>query len=246
MPIPQQTAISKLDNIFSNFLQAYAVKRLDQLKVVAKVDVLREITFSNKEQYRHMDDRLAELEAWFESNDDLLLRKILNQDIINELKECVDQIGAYSRGESGYSGKQAMPFNRRRAAEVVKTANRFIDRLTGLSDEKAARPAISLVKPPEPDMVIEDFGNSQTAESRDIMDQIKDSVAYQSKMLDYYQQTGQHPFTAIDSLLKTLDKSSDIKSSHLAASMLYFMKLKGYKVAPYVERLRKAGNRKND
>jgi len=243
---PRQTAISKLDNILTNFLKAYAVKRLDQLKILARVNGLREITFSSKEQYRHMDNRLAELEAWFQENNDLLTGKILSKDMTRQLEECVDQIGAYSRGDFGYSGKQAMLFNRKQAAQLVKTANQFINRLAKISDEKDRRTAISMVKPPESDLNTEESSNDQAANNRDIMDQIKNSVAYQSKMLEYYQQAGQHPFTAVDSLLKTLDKSSDLKANHLAASMLYFMKLKGYKVTPYVERLRKVVNRKDD
>jgi len=244
MKNPRQNVLSKLDSVLENFLKAYAVKRLDQLKASDKINGLREITFSNKEQYRQMDDRLAELESWFKENESLLSGKTVTGEMIQQLEECADQIGAYSRGEFGHSDKQAILFNRKQAAGVAATANLFINRITGVAVESSEKPMINPVEPPEIDLM-EPESTESGVDSREIMDQLKNSVAYQSKMLEYYRQTGQHPFTAIDSLLKSLEKSPDIKVSHLAASMLYFMKLKGYKVAPYVERLRKSGNRKN-
>jgi hypothetical protein len=244
MTNPRQNVISKLDSRLEHFLKAYAVKRLDQLKVSDKINSLREITFSNKEQYRQMDNRLAELESWFKENEGLLSGKTLTKEMIHQLEECVDQIGAYSRGEFGYPDKQAVLFNRKQAAGVAATANLFVNRIAGVLAESGAHLVTSPVKPPEIDLT-EPKSAESGVDNREIMDQLKNSIDYQSKMLDYYQQTGQHPFTAVDSLLKALEKSPDLKGNHLAASMLYFMKLKGYKVGPYVERLRKVGNRKN-
>jgi len=241
----RKNVLSKLDSYLENFLKAYAVKRLDRLKVLDKINGLREITFSNKEQYRQMDRRLAELESWFKENDDLLSRNTSTKEMIHQLEECVDQIGMYVRGEFGYSDRQAVLFNRKQAENVVRMANQFIGRLTNNSDDKISKPAINMIRPPEPDSDSPE-PDDNGADKRDILDQLKDSISYQSKMLDYYQQTRQHPFTAVDRLLKVLEKSADLKVNHLAGSILYFMKLKDYKVGPYVERLRKAGKRKND
>jgi len=242
---PSRHVISNLDDLLENFLKAYAVKRLNQLKALDKINGLREITFSSKEQYRQMDNRLAKLESWFRENEGLLSGKTLSKEMFQQLEECVDQIGSYSRGETGYSDKQAVLFNRKQAAHVIGMANQFVNRLTDNSNEKASRPTINMIRPPEIDRDNLE-SNDSGAKNRDILDQLKNSVAYQSKMLEYYQQTGQHPFTAVDNLLNALDKSPDIKANHLAGSILYFMKLKGYKVAPYVERLRKTGKQKND
>ena len=241
----RQNVLSKLNSHHDNFLKGYAVKRLNQLKALDKINGLREITFSNKEQYRQIDNRLTELESWFKENEGLLSEKTLTKEMIQQLEECVEQIGAYSRGEFGFSDKQAVLVNRKLAANVVRMANRFVGRLTANPDDKISRPAINMIRPPEINSDNSESDDNGT-DKREILDQLKSSVAYQSKMMEYFQQTAQHPFTAVDNLLKALDKSPDIKANHLAASILYFMKLKGYKVGPYVERLRKSGNRKND
>lgn len=68
---------------------------------------------------------------------------------------------------------------------------------------------------------------------------VEDELDYQMELIEYFQDTDEHLFTIVDNLLKNLEKKPDIKTSHLAASILYFMKLNNYKVAPYVERLRK-------
>jgi len=91
-----------------------------------------------------------------------------------------------------------------------------------------------------------DSESSEQSSNRDINDRLKDSLVYQSKMMEYFQKTDQHPFTVVDNLLKSIENNPDIKANHMAASVLYFLKLNGYKVAPYVERLRKLGKNENE
>jgi hypothetical protein len=48
-----------------------------------------------------------------------------------------------------------------------------------------------------------------------------------------------HLFTCLDDVLKTAEVRHDKTSQHLAASMIYFLQLEGFKVDPYVKRLRR-------
>jgi hypothetical protein len=47
-----------------------------------------------------------------------------------------------------------------------------------------------------------------------------------------------HLLTCLDDVLKSAEAKSDPMYRHLAASIIYFLKIEGYKVDPYVRRLR--------
>ncbi len=47
-----------------------------------------------------------------------------------------------------------------------------------------------------------------------------------------------HLLTCLDDLLKSAESKNDRMYHHLAASLIYFLKLEGYKVDPYINRLR--------
>jgi len=48
-----------------------------------------------------------------------------------------------------------------------------------------------------------------------------------------------HLLTGLDDLLSSAEAKSDRMYEHLAASLIYFLRLEGYKVDPYVKRLRR-------
>lgn len=48
-----------------------------------------------------------------------------------------------------------------------------------------------------------------------------------------------HLLTALDDLLKSAEAKTDTIYQHLAASIIYFLQMEGYKVDPYLDRLRR-------
>ncbi len=48
-----------------------------------------------------------------------------------------------------------------------------------------------------------------------------------------------HLLTCLDDILSSAELKQDRMHHHLAASLIYFMKLEGYKVEPYIKRLRR-------
>ena len=48
-----------------------------------------------------------------------------------------------------------------------------------------------------------------------------------------------HLLTVLDDLLSSAESKTDRMYEHLAASLIYFLRLEGYKVDPYVKRLRR-------
>lgn len=47
-----------------------------------------------------------------------------------------------------------------------------------------------------------------------------------------------HLLTCLDDLLKSAEAKTDVMYRHLAASLIYFLQLEGYRVDPYIKRLR--------
>ncbi len=56
-------------------------------------------------------------------------------------------------------------------------------------------------------------------------------------------ETGEHALTKLDEILKYAEAKTDPMYLHLAGSLIYFLKIEGFRMAPYAERLRKAEKR---
>ena len=232
----QDAVLKKLDKVLENFLRSYAVKMLDRLKTADRLNRLREITFSNKSQYAHPDNRIKAIEAWLIENGPLISRNNLTGEMILQITECVEQIGAYSRGElDSFQGKTVL-FDRKKASEVAGLANRFLNKTTERhkADEGLN---VKLTRGPEINLEVPYGGNPEGDDSKA---RFLDSLKYQMEVLEYYGDSKYHLFSIVENLLNNISKNPDIKANHMAASILYFLKQSGYKVAPYVERLRKA------
>lgn len=236
----QEIILKNLDNILSNFMRAYAVKMLDRMKTGDRLNRLRELTFGNKDQFAQLDSRVKALEAWFIENGPLISRGNLTGEMIMQITECVEQIGAYSRGElNSYNNNKAMLFDRKKAGEVARLADRFLSKAME-KPPQAERLSMKFAKGPEPELQIP---TGSVPKGEGSKEKFRDSLEFQLEMLEYFGDSKYHLFSIVDNLLNNLERSPDIKTNHLAASILYFLKLNDYKVAPYVERLRKvAGN----
>ena len=238
----QQVVISRLERVLADFLRAYAVKRLDRMSAENHVNRLREITFSNKAEYNQPDNRIKALESWFADYSPELPKNLLNNELIQQIIDCVNQINLLCRGEyDGSAGEPAL-FDRKRAQKLANLANSFLDEATGKEIPKVSNPAIKLnraeeseIPPPEPNILSGD--NSK--------EKFMDSLRYQLSTLEHYRDEKYHLFSIVDQLLKKLEQKPDIKTNHLAASILYFLKMSGYLVTPYVERLRQVTRNQN-
>ncbi len=242
MTANQAIILNKLDDTLSEFLRAYAVKRLDRITTEKRVEQLREIAFSNKPQYKNMDDRLIELEKWFEHFADEISRKDLSNESIQQLFDCIKQIELIGRGGSNSSREDDILFDRKRSLNVANMANAFMSRVTGNPRKTGVSKAMKIVRPPEEVNLPE----SNAASGDTVKEKFIDSLAYQKEVVDNYKDDKYHLFSIVDKLLDKLEHTPDIKASHMAASILYFMKLNGYMTAPYVEKLRKLNRNRND
>ncbi len=234
--------LNKLDRTLSDFLRAYAVKRLNHLTAEDKIDRLREISFSNKPEYKKMDDRLVALEEWFNHNMADISREDLNVETIQQLIDSTRQIEILSRGNVDDSRENEILFDRKRALNVANLANRFLNQVTREKETSPSLKAVKLTRPSEE----RQLPASGDISGETIKEKFANSLKYQQDVIETYKDDKYHLFSIVDNLLARLESTKDVKASHMAASVLYFMKLNGYKTAPYVEKLRKLNWNRND
>lgn len=103
--------------------------------------------------------------------------------------------------------------------------------------------SIKLFRPPDGEKEALPAGPMKGENSKE---RFLDSLSYQLNVMECYSDDKYHLFSVVGQLLKNLEKKPDIKTNHLAASILYFLKLNGYKVAPYVEKLRELSRNQDD
>ena len=239
----KKSVLDKLDKTLADFLRAYAVKRLNRMTAESRMGDLHEIAFSNKPQYQMMDDRVAALEMWFEHDSPNIANRDMSNEAIQQLIDCVNQIGILSRSGGDSAKSEEILFDRNRALRVANRANEFLSNLTSQSKGPESKEAIKLVRPPEPERTLPESGR---VEGDTVKEKFNDSIQYQMNVMDEFADDRYHLFSIVEKLFDRLEHGRDIKAAHMAASILYFMKQNGYITTPYVEKLRKLNGNRHD
>jgi hypothetical protein len=242
MAASSKTLLIELDNILTSFLKAYANKRLKRFEALKELDHLKEITYGNNKDYWRLDDRFKALEGWFIQVGPRLSRDCFDQDMIQQMVTCVEKIGSYGRIEITTDQHKASWVEKSKAAKVAALANAYLQERSRPLGYEYTPMGLKLVKPPENPSSAHEKAN---ANDWDIKDKFKASLNYQREMIEYFHKPDDHLFGVAKYLLDQLEKEPDVNTNHMAASILYFMKLNGYKVEPYVERLRQQTKRQS-
>jgi len=64
----------------------------------------------------------------------------------------------------------------------------------------------------------------------------------QFELIEYYKEKKMHLLSMLDDTLKAAEAKTDPAYLHLAGSLIYFLKINGYKVDPYVKKLKAVEN----
>lgn len=80
------------------------------------------------------------------------------------------------------------------------------------------------------------------APDADLLSKFKSVLSRELEHLGSGEFDGRHLLTVLDDTLKCADAKENEFYLHLAASMIYYLKMKGYKVSPFVKRLRQLEN----
>jgi hypothetical protein len=235
MAATSRASLMDLDNILTNFLKAYGKKRLKRFEAAGELTHLREMTFGNSKDYWRLDDRFKALEGWFLQIGPRLAKDTFDRQMIEQASQCVEKIGSYCRLESTAESSKTFWFDRNRAAKVAGMANAFLQERSRAMGFEYTPMGLKLVRPPE---AVSSAEHQAGAIDDDVKSKFKESLNYQREMIEYFHRPEDHLFTVVGYLLDSLDKMPDEFANHMAASILYFMKLRGYKVEPYVQRLR--------
>lgn len=73
---------------------------------------------------------------------------------------------------------------------------------------------------------------------QDLTDQYLELIKNEVEQITYYKEQGDHILSMLDDILKSASAKTDPLYLHMAGSIIYFLKNKGYKIEPYVRKLR--------
>ena len=72
----------------------------------------------------------------------------------------------------------------------------------------------------------------------DLTEQYYELFKKETEQLTYYKEHGDHILSILDDILKNAEVKNDPIYLHMAGSIIYYLKNKGYKIDPYVRKLR--------
>ncbi|NLI15855.1 MAG: hypothetical protein GX409_06180 [candidate division Zixibacteria bacterium] len=230
----------ELDSILGDFLNAYGKKRLKRFEASEQLSRLRQMTFGNSRDYWRLEDRFRALEDWFTQVGPRIPREVFDRQMVQEVSQCVEKISSYCRTDSHSEAAKTAWTEKSRAEKVASMASAYLQERSLALGYEYTPMGLKLIRPPEKAAKAE---NPIEIKDVDIKEKFRESLNYQREMLDYFHRPEDHLFTVVGYLLDTIEKTGDEYADHMAASILYFMKQRGYKVEPYVQRLKQL-NRK--
>lgn len=83
----------------------------------------------------------------------------------------------------------------------------------------------------------------QPEESAELINRFFERMWSQMEYLEHEIDSGRHALTVLDDLLAMAEAKVDPQYKHLAASLIFFLKQEGFKMAPYIQRLRELPDR---
>ena len=72
----------------------------------------------------------------------------------------------------------------------------------------------------------------------DLTDKYFELIKNETEQMAYYREHGDHILSILDDILKSAEAKTDPIYLHMAGSIIYYLKNKGYKIEPYVRKLR--------
>ncbi len=239
MPSSRLLQAIELERQLTEFLVHYAEKRLRRFEAIFELQRLEEITFGNSRQYWRLDDRFRALKHWFNHVGAKLDESCFNREMIFMLSRCVEKIGSYCRVNDHAQPARQSWFDLGQAQKVALLANSFLQSRSRNLGYEYTPLGLKLVRPPESPVGIESVDRLDS----DMKQKFRQNLAYQEQMMDFLDDPRRHLFGIVSYLFGELEKNGDRRAEHMAASILYFLKIHGYKVEPYVEKLRKFRNK---
>lgn len=83
-------------------------------------------------------------------------------------------------------------------------------------------------------------------EGGELLQKFKDVLALEKELLESGEFENDHMLSILDDVLKSAEFKTDSMYMHLAGSMIYFLKMNGYKVTPFVKRLKEIEEKRLD
>jgi len=216
--LSQQPTLERLEALLESFLERAVALKGNRLDILDGINRLDDIARGGGEG-GDLSERIGE---WFADHNDWLAERPMRPGDIGRIGGIMEEIRTQLRSSGDYSPemeKIESEIARWKPAAGAKASKIVLHR----PPESAERPAAPLTGPDEDS--ISRFGKA--------LQRIRDL---------YTDLSGprKHVLSVLDSSLRSADLQKNKEALLLSAVVIYYLKLDGYKVEPYVKRLREA------
>ena len=234
--------VAELKNRVENFLGKVAEKEEQKFRLRLKLDELETIVHGRGKKYESVNEYYLDIEKWFSREGKELLEKGLTRE---QLEKIIDYVEKMKEHRKEFSGPEESRQEGEIAGRILNRCNAFIrDSTRRLGLEYTLLGLMDAVQP-EDDRLNLMAGIRMSLPKKDsLKSEYRRLLDYQNQMLDFFYKPEEHILTVLDYQLRTLEVRYSEEDEFLTSCLINFLRLKNYRIAPYVERFRKIASAK--
>jgi hypothetical protein len=230
-----QETILDLKGKVELFLEKLVDIEEKRLEIFDKIFKLEQIVFGKEREYWPLEQRFSALENWFVNEGKKLLESKLDREHLERIILCMEKIRSYEDNSN---------LDLENISKMSNVFLRAVLRKIGL--EYTPLGLVETQKFLTEEAEILRKLKTEIEPSRDVKINYERFLSYQSEMLSSFYKPEEHLFTILDHQLKNLEANFSKEDEFFVASLLYYLKMNNYKIAPYFERFRKITSAKSE
>lgn len=216
----QARTLKTLEILLESFLERAVVAKEKRMTVMAGINRLDDIAVTSVKG----DDITDRIGEWFAEHNNWLTDSSLKPDDLDRISGLLESID----GRLGLSSDESP------AAKKIKTE---IGRWTNKPDKSTGK--IVLTRAPEaPEKAAEDSTGLRIDQTRDTIGNFELASNRSNNLFKDFSGNKKHLLSVLDESLKSAVLQKNKEALLLSAQIIYYLKIDGYKVEPYVIRLR--------
>lgn len=233
----KKKTVAELKNRVEHFLEKVAEKEEQKFRSKVKLDELEDIVYDRKKEYESVNERYINLEKWFSQKGEELLEKGLTREQLEKIIECVQKIKEQGKE---FSNAEESQQEKEMANRILNRCNAFVrDSTRRLGLEYTPLGLMDMAQPDEDRLKLMSGIKSNLPGKDNLKSEYRRLLDYQNQMIDFFYKPDEHILTILDYQLKTLEARYSEEDEFFTTCLINFLRLKNYRIAPYIERFKK-------
>lgn len=217
-------------------MENVAQKEEQGFRAGTKLDQLEDIVYGRKKEYWSVQSRYVNLEKWLSQEGEELLERGLNRNQLEKIIRCTEKIKQH-RIEFVNDGESEV--EKEMADRILKRCNAFIrDTTRRLGLEYTPLGLMDMAQVEEDRLKLMSGMRSSLPKGDSLKSEYQKFLNYQNQMIEFFYKPQDHLLTILDYQLKALEVRYSDEDEFFTTCLINFMRLKNYRIAPYVKRFK--------